>query len=279
MYSSEATFPARFAELVYLIAHRPDAVAERQNVLNAAVVAIASGDASLTTGQLNVDLLDEAQSADGVQLHELVTRMSAHSAHQIDIMSNAPPHEILGVATILAGEAHSNDDGAAFDEKLVKLGPTCVEVHLGRSGFVRTGGLTPTASPSVVSPSTRTATPVRSAAIAPGSGALTLGASLVPPGVPEMRPVPGVPTIRDESVRMIEGAIRTKTLAAMSDDELIDQLRTRVTNQNAMRLLDELATVAEARADEGRWEVVARIFDALVRNERGAERNADLRRA
>jgi len=94
-----------------------------------------------------------------------------------------------------------------------------------------------------------------------------------------MRPVPGVPTIRDESVRMIEGAIRTKTLAAMSDDELIDQLRTRVTNQNAMRLLDELATVAEARADEGRWEVVARIFDALIRNERGAEHNADLRRA
>ena len=32
----------------------------------------------------------------------------------------------------------------------------------------------------------------------------------------------GAPTIRDESSRMIEGAIKTKSLALLSDDELID---------------------------------------------------------
>ena len=31
---------------------------------------------------------------------------------------------------------------------------------------------------------------------------------------------------------MIEGAIKTKSLASMSDDELIEQLRTGVTPQN-----------------------------------------------
>ena len=309
MSSSEATFPVRFAELTYLLAHQPDAVVEQERVLSAAVAALASGDASLTTGQLNVDLLDEGESTDGVRLHELVTRMSAHSAHQIDFLKTAPPHEVLGVAHILAGDATSNDDGAAFDEKLVKLGPTCVEVHLGRSGFVRTTGLTPTSTPSVVSPKTRTPTPFRgvpaygsptpprtasiptppsnasirptpprSRSLTPSSGALTLGASLTPEIV-EPRPTPGVPAIRDESIRIIEGAIKTKALASMSDDELIEQLRTRVTPQNAMRLLDELVAVAETRAEEGRWEVVARIFDMFVRNESAAEHNAGLRRS
>ena len=80
MSSSAPTFPARFAELVYLLAHQPDAAAEHDRVLGEAVDAIATADASLTTTQLNVDLLDEGQSADGVQLHELVMRMSAHSA-------------------------------------------------------------------------------------------------------------------------------------------------------------------------------------------------------
>ena len=69
MPSSAVTFPARFAELVYLLAHQPDAAGERERVLAAAVSAIAAGEASLTTTQLNVDLLDEGQTTDGVQLH------------------------------------------------------------------------------------------------------------------------------------------------------------------------------------------------------------------
>ena len=301
MSSIEATFPARFAELVYLIAHQPDAVAEQQSVLAEAVAALSDGDASLTTSQLNVDLLDEGQSTDGVRLHELVMRMSAHSAHQIDVLSTAPPYEVLGLAQILAGEARPNDDGAAFDEKLVKLGPTCVEVHLGRSGFVRTGGLTPTSAPRIDSVRNRTPTPframpaytgstprstaavrptpTRTPSLTPAGGALTLGASLTMDTPPEPRQVPGVPAIRDESLRMIEGAIQSKSLASMSDDELIEQLRTGATPQNAMRLLDELVVVAEARATEGRWEVVARVFDAFVRSEAMAGHHVDSRRA
>jgi HEAT repeat protein len=311
MSSSEATFPALFAELVYLLAHEPDAVDEQQKVLGAAVAAIADGDASLTTSQLNVDLLDEGQTTDGVRLHELVTQMSAHSAHQIDILSTAPPHEILGVARILASEARPNDDGAAFDAKLVKLGPTCVEAHLGRNGFVRAGGMTPTESPRIAQSQPRTPTPFRgmpayssltpprvaaiptppaNAAIrvtpAGGSGAITparevptLGAGLTR-SAPEPRgPLAGVPAIRDESIRIIEGAIRIKPLASMSDDAMIDQLRTGGTRQQVMRLLDELTAVAEARALEQRWEVVARIFDTFVRKEAAAEHNAELRRA
>ena len=312
MSSSAATFPARFAELVYLLAHQPDAVAEQENVLGAAVAAISTGDASLTTTQLNVDLLDEGQSTDGVRLHELVMRMSAHSAHQIDVLVNTPAHEILGLAKILASEARPNDDGAAFDEKLVKLAAKSVEVHLGRNGFVRTSGLTPPASPRVGSSSARTATPFRampafasvtpardtpaiptppaSAAVratpgrgirpvAPPAGELTLGSSLTSFQSTSSQPLPGVPKIRDESTRIIEGAIKMKTLASMSDEELIEQLRTGVTPQNAMRLLDELVAVAEARAEEQRWEVVGRVFDTFVRNEQAAEHSAELRRA
>jgi HEAT repeat protein len=65
----------------------------------------------------------------------------------------------------------------------------------------------------------------------------------------------------------------------MSDDELIEQLRMSVTQQQIMRLLDEITVVAEARAREQRWEVVARIFDTFVRKEASAEHNAELRRA
>lgn len=314
MSTSATTFPARFAELVYLLAQRPDATQEHERVLREAVAAVAASDASLTTSRLNVDLLDEGQSSDGMRLHELVMRMSAHSAHQIDFLAEAPREQILGVARILAGEAQTNDDGAAFDGGLVKIGLTHVEVHLGRNGFVRTGSLTPTASPRVSGSSVRTPTPFRGmpafdsvtpprsapavptppavapvqatppnggrAVTPPRGGALTYGAE-IPAGVAARRSTPpvGAPTIRDESTRIIEGAIKTESLAALSDDELIEQLRTGVTIQNAMRLLEELAMVADVRAREGRWEVVARVFDAVVNNELAAEHNPDLRRA
>jgi hypothetical protein len=310
MSSSAATFPARFAELVYLLANQPDATAEVESALGGAASAVAERYASLTTTQLNVDLLDVGQTMVGVQLHELVMRMSAHSAHQIDFLARAPRDEILGVARLLADEATPNDDGAAFDARLLELAPTLIEVHLGRNGFVRTGRMTPpTASASIAASPVRTptpfrgmpafsgatpprsatpistqvsggslrATPARGAALTPSSGALTLGASL--PGVaPVPRHASSKPVIRDDSTRMIEGAIKTTTLALLSDDELIEQLRTGVTTQNAMRLLDELAAVAEARGLEHRWEVVARVFDTFVKGESAAEHDPDLRR-
>jgi len=316
MSSSATTFPARFAELVYLLAHHPARTWEHEQVLAAAMAGLANGDASLTTSRLNVDLLDEGQSSDAVRLHELVMRMSAHSAHQIDFPVNTPRTEVLGVARILASDALPNDDGAAFDARLVKLGTTIVEVHLGRSGFVRTGGMTPSSSPRVAAPTARTATPframpafgsltpphptrsvptppaaaslratparptpVRGSALPTAGGELTLGASL-PSVAPSSRGAgPPLSRIRDESVRMIEGAITTKPLASMSDDELIEQLQSRITPQNVMARLDEIMSVAEARAQENRWEVVARVFDAMVRNEAAAEHNPDLRRA
>lgn len=310
MSSSAITFPARFAELVYLIAHHPDATVEQEHVLGAAVDAIAAADASLTTTQLNVDLLDEGQSTDGVRLHELVTRMSAHSAHQIDFVAKTPRAQIFGVARILAGDARPNDDGAAFDDKLTRLGVTHVEVHLGRNGFVRSGSMTPTTSPRASGQPVRTptpfravpayATPPRSAhriptpassasmrptptralrpATPPAPGAITLGAEIPAAASARKTPPLGAPTIRDDTPRMFEGAIKTKTLALMSDDELIEQLRTGVTAQNAMRLLDELVVVAEARAQENRWEVVARVYDVFVQTEVKADADPELRR-
>jgi HEAT repeat protein len=316
MSSSEIAFPARFAELVYLLAHQPDAAAEHKQVLGAAVLAIAHGDASLTTGQLNVDLLDEGESNDGVRLHELVMRMSAHSTHQIDFPANTPAAEILGVAGLLAGEPRPNDDGAAFDEKLLKLGTTMVEVHLGRSGFVRTGSMTPSTSPRVAPPPVRTptpfrgipayesltpprpspsipappangsmratpmrSTPVRGSVPMPPPGELTLGAALPAAASPARAPGPPLPRIRDDLSRIIEGAITTKAIASMSDDELIEQLRSGVTPQNATKVLDEVIGVAEARALENRWDAVGRVFDMIVRNEAAAEHNVELRRA
>ena len=305
MSSSEATFPARFAELVYLLANRPDAVLDQENALTEAAAAVAAGEAMLTTTQLNVDLLDEGQTDDGVRLHELVMRMSAHSAHQITFLAHAPSREIFGVARILASEARPNDDGAAFDEKLVKLGVTAVEVHLGRNGFVRSGNMTPTASPRVTPGSTKIPTPFRGVAAysstprsspavsTPSSnrairatpsrggvpvgvgGGLTLGSGVTN----DLPPRPPAPRIRDELPKIIEGAIKSKALAHMSDDELIEQLRTGVTPQNVTRLLDELVALAELRAQEHRWEIVARIFDTFVHNENAAEHHADVRRS
>jgi HEAT repeat protein len=46
-----------------------------------------------------------------------------------------------------------------------------------------------------------------------------------------------------------------------------------------MRLLDELVVVAEARARDKQWEVVARVYDVFVRGEVGEEYDADVRRA
>src|SRR5688500_6295987 len=311
MSSSAATFPARFAELVYLLANQPDATAEQEAALDAAASAVTARYASLTTIQLNVDLLDVGQTMVGVHLHELVMRMSAHSAHQIDFLARTPRAEILGVARILAGEATPNDDGAAFDEKLVELAPTLVEVHLGRNGFVRTGSLTPpmvdrvdttvrsvtpfhampafgsapsretptAPAPPVVNESAR-ATPMRGTPAAyPSLDGASIGGALTPDSDRSRTPLQGGPVIRDESSRIIERAIKTKTLDLLSDHELIEQLRTGVTPHNAMRLLDELAVVAETREQEQRWEVVTRVFHTFVQGETGAENDAELKRA
>ena len=276
-----ATFQARFAELVYLLAHEPDATAEHQRVVSEAVAATAAGDTSLATSQLNVDLQHGRQSSEGLRLHELVMRMSAHSAHQIDFLEGTPGDQILGVARILAAEARPNDEGVAFDYELIKVGVTHVEVHLGRNGFVRTGNLTPSASPRVNGSSVHTpAGPPRiDGHRTPRGGSLTLGAA-IPAGVTARRTTPpvGAPTIHDDSNRMFEGAFKTKSLATLSDDELIERLRTEVTPQNVSRVLDEVATVAEARGSDGRWEVVARVFAAFVDREVSAE-DAELRRA
>jgi len=276
-----ATFQARFAELVYLLAHEPDATAEHQRVVSEAVAASAAGDTSLATSQLNVDLQHARQSSEGLRLHELVMRMSAHSAHQIDFLEGTPGDQILGVARILAAEARPNDEGVAFDYELIKVGVTHVEVHLGRNGFVRTGNLTPSASPRVNGSSVHTpAGPPRiDGHRTPRGGSLTLGAA-IPAGVTARRTTPpvGAPTIHDDSNRMFEGAFKTKSLATLSDDELIERLRTEVTPQNVSRVLDEVATVAEARGSDGRWEVVARVFAAFVDREVSAE-DAELRRA
>jgi hypothetical protein len=276
-----ATFQARFAELVYLLAHEPDATAEHQRVVSEAVAAAAAGDTSLATSQLNVDLQHARQSSEGLRLHELVMRMSAHSAHQIDFLEGTPGDQILGVARILAAEARPNDEGVAFDYELIKVGVTHVEVHLGRNGFVRTGSLTPSASPRANGSSVHTpAGPPRiDGHGTPRGGSLTLGAA-IPAGVTARRTTPpvGAPTIHDDSNRMFEGAFKTKSLATLSDDELIERLRTEVTPQNVSRVLDEVATVAEARGSDGRWEVVARVFAAFVDREVSAE-DAELRRA
>ena len=276
-----ATFQARFAELVYLLAHEPDATAEHQRVVSEAVVATAAGDTSLATSQLNVDLQYARQSSEALRLHELVMRMSAHSAHQIDFLEGTPGDQILGVARILAAEARPNDEGVAFDYELIKVGVTHVEVHLGRNGFVRTGSLTPSASPRVNGSSVHTpAGPPRiDGHRTPRGGSLTLGAE-IPAGLAARRTTPpvGAPTIHDDSNRMFEGAFKTKSLATLSDDELIERLRTELTPQNVSRVLDEVATVAEARGSDGRWEVVARVFAAFVDREVSAE-DAELRRA
>ena len=283
MSTKAATFQARFAELVYVLAHEPDATLEHERVLAEAIAASAVGDTSLTTSRLNVALLDEGQSAEGMRLHELVMRMSAHSAHQIDFFEATPGDQILGVARILAGKARPNDDGVAFDYELIKVGITHVEVHLGRNGFIRSGSLTPSASPQVNGSSVHTPASVppieKSHRRTPRGGALILGAE-IPAGVVAHRTPPpiGAPAIRDESIRMIEGAIKTKALATLSDDALIERLRSSVTPQNVMRVLDEVATVAEARGGEGRWEVVARVFEAFVDREASAE-DPELRRA
>ena len=150
MSSSAATFPARFAELVYLLAHQPDAAAEQEHVLGAAVGRHRGVDASLTTTQLNVDLLDEGQS------YRRRAPARARDAHVC----------AFGASDRLSrGDAAGSRFSVSRGFSRARRGRTMtaprstrswrssasrrVEVHLGRNGFVRTGSMTPTASPRV----------------------------------------------------------------------------------------------------------------------------------
>ena len=288
-------FALGFAKLTSVLATRPDAVDEQKDALRVAVGSARGARQLLAVQELSFAVAAHATSQDAARLGELVSRLSAHSVRDIEIAADVTPAELLALARAIADEAAINDDGFAFDSRLTRIDSAAFRVKLGRAGFMRSTTPTSTAT------ATYTAAPARSPTVhrampaygstpsrsihaqratpaqanptisraTPGKASPSI-ARATPAHVPMVaeRPTstPGS-TIRDEQSGMIELAISNLHKLATSEEELFRELRAGVSPKMATRLLDELATFAEASSLRGEPDALSRVMHGLLQLE------------
>ena len=283
-------FALSFSRLTSLLANRPEAVDEQKEALREAAALAAHDALLLSVQELSFTVASRGSAEMAGSVGELIARLSAHSVREIELDAGVPAADLLGIARAVADAPSMNDEGLAFDGKVVALKSEHLRVKLGRGGFVRTR--TPRSVPSFVAgpaltPDSVRALPARGMTPPKGSGVHRL----TPPhsGVAPARatpshtpPIPARkstgPSIRDEQSGMIELAISNVHRLPASETGLFQQLRAGVPPKEATRLLDEIATFAEASALRDRHEALGRVLHELVRDEADTQ-DAELRRA
>jgi HEAT repeat protein len=197
-----------------------------------------------------------------VWLSELSVRMSAHSVRGMEFEASVSPGDVLGMARLFTNSAVSSDEGAAFDQMVVALGPVGVAAHIGPMGFVRA------------------ATPARDRAAA---------ARHTPANVPAVTPTPagtlavverrnGPAGVEDESFLMMQAQIARPDPPAKGLAELLARLDADPHTPGASRLMEDVAREAEERARQGLWVDLAEVMWRLYeRHERLPD--SDMKRA
>jgi hypothetical protein len=261
-------FTLHFAQLVWMLVHRPTMVDEQKAALRLALAETRSGDQALVLTELNRAVAEAARLTPVPMelpwMSELGMRMAGHSVSRFDFSENARAADVLGIARALATHSVHGDDGASFDARVVALAPVTVSMRLGRSGFVRHGtpvapmrgiGAPPARTPSLgvaiyeqgigddlyASRAFRTPTPLPQKAF---DADATERASAR---------VAGDPVVEGE---MVEAAF-TKSPSGVGIEHLYARLDAIVTVETDPRLLDDLTRVIEDFARDGLWVGVA----------------------
>ncbi|MBA3673057.1 MAG: HEAT repeat domain-containing protein, partial [Gemmatimonadaceae bacterium] len=123
------TFARHFARLVWLLLHEPANVDEQKATLRALVTISRDGGVVLTaegeTLTANGNVLPDAL-ADVADVANVANQMLSHGLVSIQIDVRAAPADMLGAARILAGVPMLGDGGAAAEGKRQALGATTV---------------------------------------------------------------------------------------------------------------------------------------------------------
>jgi hypothetical protein len=243
-------FLSHFARLVWLLVHEPNAHDGQKEQLRRSLMQLSAKPQALMLRDLSlaVAATHDLTDATATSVRELAVRMAGHSVRALEFEVAVPVREVFEVAQALAAEPVHGDEGAAFDEKIVGLYLTGVNIHLGSSGFVRHA--TPGTLPALAS-SIRSQTPVPPIDVqppAPGHAerlaqkTQTAGESQTMMQVQLMH-VAG----RDESVR-----------------DLLTRLDQAVGSKAAGSLIDDIARAVEDLATQDKWEDVVRVMERMA---------------
>lgn len=248
------TFARHFSRLVWLLLNESGNIDEQKAALRALVTVCKDGAVALAVHdwQLTVNGQPLPEALTGVQ--DLAAQLIGHAVRELDVDEGAAPADLLGVARILATEPVPGDGGANVEAKLRELGARTVRVRVTGPAL----------------PPPRRPTPARSvAAASAGHG--------TPPAAPPAAPPADAPTLyTDETSGSYLAFAAVQTRSAPS--ELLAQLDATRSVNLTTRLLDELGTLAENAARDGKSDTAAEVFHAIVVREAQVT-DAELKRA
>lgn len=255
------TFARHYSRLVWLLLNESANIEEQKAALRASVTVAKDGPVTFATQdwRLSVNGSPLPEALTGVQ--DLTAQMIGHAVREIVIDQNAAAADLLGVARILAAEAVPGDGGDAVQGRVAALGAQTVQIKVAGKEVLmpRTTG-TVTAVPAGATP------PATNGAPAPrASGATKRASGSVGNGF-----------LAEDSGSYLLFSAQQQPKGSAAD--LLQQLDATKSVNATTRLLDDLVTVAENAAREGKNDIVALAFHGVVARE-AATPESDLKRA
>src|SRR5919109_3687323 len=276
------TFARHFARLVYLLLHEPKNIANQKAALRLLVAMSKEGEVTLTSRDWLVLANGSVvpQQLEGVT--ELGAQLIAHAVLELVAERNAVPADLLGAARALATEPVPGGEGESISDKLVASGAKTVWMKLGGNApLPRAVGSPPPASSTV-------ATPEKTG----GNGASRNTQDMV--AIPPPTPAPAAPAAPPTAaaprrLSMEIGFMRGLTDGYLSQlaapnatpgtiSEEFSQLDATTSVTEITRMLDAIASSAEAAFREGNAEMLAVIMAGIVKREEKAA-DANIKRA
>ncbi len=263
------TFARHFSRLVWLLLNESANIDEQKAALRATVTVSKDGPVVFAARdwRLTINGVALADALTGVQ--DLTAQMIGHAVREIRVDRAASAADLLGLARILAAQPVPGDGGEAAKARITALGAKSIHIEIaGVEGVmpVRTTG-----SVAAVS-----ATP--DAAKSNGAAPQTAGDVAAAARRPRATPQPDVSHgfIGEDSGSYLAFAAQQQPKGSAGD--LLQQLDATKSANIATRLLDDLVTVIENAAREGKHDTVATSFHGVVAREAALAEN-DLKRA
>ena len=231
-------FACQYARLVWLLLHDPHNVEEQKDALRAARSVLGEGPVTIARRALRVFANGEALPDALAAAPELGAQMIAHGGRVIAIEAGAPPAELLATARLLAGAAAGGDGGrnalatlSALKAGAVKFGPE--ETALGPELDDRLGEV---AKPLTVPTGLR-------AAQTPALG------------------------IEVSDRKGMWKHFRAESVPAEGHETLLAKLDAARAPGDVAQIVDDLSTLAEQAARDGRSHILAAVCCGFARRE------------
>lgn len=275
------TLARHFSRLVWLLLNESANIDEQKASLRATVAVSKDGPVVFTARdwRLTVNGTALPDSLTGVQ--DLTAQMIGHAVREIRVDRASVAADVLGLARILAAQPVPGDGGEAAKARVAALGAKTVRIEI--AGIEAVGApvaRAPTGAPSANVPA-NAKTNAGSASADPlgatsAAGAADAAAAKRPRQMPPAVPGPGLGFIGEDSGSYLAFAAQQQPKGSAED--LLHQLDATKSANIATRVLDDLVTVIENAAREGKHDMVARAFHGVVAREAALSEN-DLKRA